>query len=111
LRHATDPFRQSELNAPIYREGRERAARLVGASAERIAYIGNTSHGVSLLANGLGLRTGDNVVVPEREFPSNTLPWLRLEASGVEIRRVAAIDGRRPTRSAPPSMRGPASSR
>src|SRR5690242_5163317 len=25
-RHAADPFRQSELNAPIYREGRERAA-------------------------------------------------------------------------------------
>ncbi|MGH7126189.1 MAG: aminotransferase class V-fold PLP-dependent enzyme [Stellaceae bacterium] len=94
LRHATDPFRQSGLNAPIYREGRERAARLVGASAERIAYIQNTSHGVSLLANGLGLRPGDNVIVPEREFPSNTLPWLRLEASGVEVRRVAAIDGR-----------------
>ena len=31
LRHATDPFRQSQLNSPIYREGRERAARLVGA--------------------------------------------------------------------------------
>ena len=94
LRHATDPFRQSQLNAPVYREGRERAARLVGAAPERIAYIQNTSHGVSLLANGLGLRPGDNVIVPEREFPSNTLPWLRLEAAGVEIRRVAAIAGR-----------------
>lgn len=94
LRHATDPFRQTELNAPIYREGRERAARLVGAAPERIAYIQNTSHGVSLLANGLGLRPGDNVIVPEREFPSNTLPWLRLEASGVEVRRIAAIAGR-----------------
>ena len=93
-RHAADPFRQSELNAPIYLEGRERAARLVGAAPERIAYIKNTSHGVSLLANGLGLRPGDNVVVPEREFPSNTLSWLRLEAAGVEVRRVAAIDGR-----------------
>ena len=94
LRHATDPFGQSALNAPIYREGRERAARLVGASLERIAYIRNTSHGVSLLANGLGLRPGENVIVPEREFPSNTLSWLRLASSGVEIRRVAAIDGR-----------------
>ncbi|HKX08725.1 MAG TPA: aminotransferase class V-fold PLP-dependent enzyme [Stellaceae bacterium] len=94
LRHATDPFRQSQLNAPIYREGRERAARLVGGAPDRIAYIQNTSHGVSLLANGLGLNPGDNVIVPEREFPSNTLPWLRLEAAGVEIRRVAAIAGR-----------------
>ena len=93
-RHATDPYRQSELNAPIYREGRERAARLVGASASHIAYIRNTSHGVSLLANGLALRPGDNVIVPEREFPSNTLAWLRLEATGVEIRRIAAIEGR-----------------
>src|SRR5262249_22183022 len=89
-----DPFRQSQLNAPIYREGRERAARLVGAAPERIAYIQNTSHGISLLANGLGLRSGDNVIVPEREFPSNTLAWLQLEAAGGEIRRVAAIAGR-----------------
>ena len=66
----------------------------MGAASERIAYIHNTSHGVSLLANGLGLRTGDNVIVPEREFPSNTLPWLRLVASGVEVRRVGAIGGR-----------------
>ncbi len=93
-RHATNPFRQSELNAPIYREGRERAARLVGAAPERIAYIKNTSHGISLLANGLGLRAGDNVIVPEREFPSNTLAWLRLQTAGVEVRRVAAIEGR-----------------
>lgn len=94
MRHATDPFGMAEVNQALYAEGRHRAARLVGGTPAHIAYIDNTSHGISLLANGLGLTAGDNVVVPAMEFPSNTLPWLRLETQGVELRRVAANAGR-----------------
>lgn len=89
-----DPAGNAARSREISAQGRELAAKLVGTTPANIAYIQNTSHGVSLLANGLGLCAGDNVVVPEREFPSNTLPWLRLEAAGVEIRRVPAIAGR-----------------
>lgn len=93
-RHAEDPFGMAATNHAEADAGRALAARLVGGAPANIAYIQNTSHGLSLIANGLGLKPGDNVVLPEPEFPSNTLPWLRLAAQGVEIRRVPVPDGR-----------------
>lgn len=97
--------RQAELHAlhvetassrykPVYVECRAAAARLVGSRPERIAFVQNTSHGVSLLANGQDWRDGDNVVVPAMEFPSNYLAWLNLADRGVELRRVPPVDGR-----------------
>jgi|SRR5215472_6593654 selenocysteine lyase/cysteine desulfurase len=94
LRHVNDPFKMSSANQATYAEGRHRAALLVGATPESIAYVQNTSHGISLIANGLGLGAGDNVVLSAAEFPSNTLPWLRLAFDGVDIRRVAPDAGR-----------------
>jgi cysteine desulfurase / selenocysteine lyase len=97
--------RQSEIHAfeyesagqvfePVYQRCRAAAARLVGARPDRLAFIQNTSHGVSLLANGQDWRAGDNVIVPEMEFPSNYLPWLALERHGVELRHLKLVDGR-----------------
>jgi len=77
-----------------YAAAREAAARLVGAPPSMIAFIQNTSHGLSLLANGQNWQSGDNIVVPAMEFPSNYLPWIRLEAKGVEVRRLHTTDGR-----------------
>ena len=79
---------------PVYRACRDSAARLVGSRAARVAFIQNTSHGISLLANGQDWREGDNVIVPEMEFPSNYLAWLNLAHRGVELRRLNLIDGR-----------------
>ena len=77
-----------------YALGRARAAALVGARDGRVAYVQNTSIGMSMVALGIDAAPGENVVVPEMDFPSNFLPWLQLEARGVEVRRVAAADGR-----------------
>lgn len=88
-------LRESKAIAqPVFDRGRELAARLVGASPESIAYIQNTSHGLSLVALGLDWRAGDNLVVCDQEFPSNYLCWTQLESRGVEIRRIASPDGR-----------------
>lgn len=83
-----------DIAQPKYEEGRRLAAKLVNGLTENIAYIQNTSHGISLIANGLLWQSGDNVVVPAREFPSNYLVWQRLQAQGVEIRHIPAPDGR-----------------
>jgi selenocysteine lyase/cysteine desulfurase len=86
----------------VYRRTRTTSAELVGSTPERIAFVQNTSHGLSLIANGHTWRRGDNVVVPALDFPSNFLPWLRLEKLGVEFRRVEAADGKiTPDRIAP----------
>lgn len=68
-------------------------ARFVHSSAANIAFTQNTSTGLSIAANGLAWHPGDNVVLPEREFPSNFYPWLNLEPRGVQLRRVPAPTG------------------
>ena len=72
---------------------RAQAARLVGSQPENIAFVQNTSFGLSLAANGITWRSGDNVVLAEREFPSNFYPWKNLDHLGVELRTVAAPAG------------------
>ena len=73
---------------------RAAAARLIGASEKEIALVGNTTAGVSLVAEGLAWREGDNVVTLADEFPSNLYPWLNLASRGVETRRVPTDLGR-----------------
>jgi len=67
---------------------RKLAARLVGAAPEEIALVGNTTAGISLVAEGFPWQEGDNVVLPADEFPSNQYPWMNLASRGVEVRRV-----------------------
>jgi selenocysteine lyase/cysteine desulfurase len=64
-------------------------AKLINASsANDIALLKNTTEGICTVANGIAWRRGDNVVIPADEFPSNRLPWLALQAKGVEVREV-----------------------
>jgi selenocysteine lyase/cysteine desulfurase len=65
---------------------RESAARLIGANANEVAILKNTSEGISFVAQGLRWNEGDNVVTTALEFPSNWTPWKRLESRGVECR-------------------------
>lgn len=79
----------------VKERARRTAAEMIGARAEQIAFMRNTSDGLSTIANGLRWRAGDNVVTFRREFPSNIYPWLRLrEAYGVEARMCEERDGR-----------------
>lgn len=73
---------------------RKLGAWLLNARPDQIAFIKNTSEGLSLAANGIDWRAGDNAVVHGDDFPSVVFPWQNLAARGVEARRVAARDGR-----------------
>ncbi len=75
-------------------ETRESFARLINADIDEVAFVKNTTEGLSIVANGVAWRRGDNVVVPDIEFPSNVYPWLNLERLGVETRFVHAAGGR-----------------
>ncbi len=90
VRHATD---QRDFGALHWRAWyaeidavRESAARLIGAQADEIAILKNTSEGLSFVAEGLRWNEGDNVVTSALEFPSNWTPWKRLEDRGVAVR-------------------------
>ena len=60
-------------------------ARLVGASTDEIILGNSASYGLHLLANGIPWRQGDEVLVVVDDFPSDILPWLRLEKKGIQI--------------------------
>lgn len=77
-----------------YDKVRELAARLIGARERNIAYMRNTSDGISAVANGLAWKSGDNVVSCNSEFPANIYPWMRLEKYGVELRLAEEHNGR-----------------
>ena len=84
-----------EIGGPIWGEWVKRvesvraaAAQMIGARADEIALVPNTTAGISLVAEGLDWRAGDNVVTFADEFPSNVYPWMNLASRGVETRRV-----------------------
>jgi selenocysteine lyase/cysteine desulfurase len=76
-----------------YDRFRESAARLLGGEPGDIAILKNTSEGISFVAEGLRWREGDNVIITDLEFPSNSTPWRRLDRRGVECRIVRSQAG------------------
>jgi cysteine desulfurase / selenocysteine lyase len=68
-------------------------ARLVGGDAEEIVLGNSTSYGLHLVANGLPLGEGDEVLVVEGDYPATVLPWRRLAGAGVRVRAVRPRHG------------------
>lgn len=73
---------------------RRQAAWLIGAGANEIAFVTNTSEGLSVVAGGLVWRVGDRVLVVRPDFPSNIYPWMDLERKGVVVDFVSRRGGR-----------------
>lgn len=76
-----------------YVQFRKEAAHLIGCTADEISILKNTTEGISFVAEGLRWEQGENVVTTDMEFPSNFLPWKRLERRGVECREMKADVG------------------
>ena len=79
----------------VKERARQLVAGMLGARPEQVAFMRNTSDGLSTVANGLDWRPGDNLVTFRNEFPANIYPWLRVrDALGVEVRMCQERDGR-----------------
>ena len=63
-------------------------ADLIGADKSEIALLGPTSLGLSLFANGIAWREGDEVVIYQDDYPSNVYPWMALGSQAVNIHRI-----------------------
>jgi len=68
-------------------------AQLIGAQPDEIAFVHNTTAGITLVAEGFPWQSGDNLVTVANEFPSNQYPWLNLAERGVQTRRVEVVEG------------------
>ena len=73
---------------------RTQFARMINATPEEIGLLFSTGDGENVIANGLGLRPGDNVVVDDLHYTTEFVLYRALEAShGIELRIVKNRDG------------------
>ncbi len=86
---------------------RGRAAQLIGASRDEIAFVKNTSEGLGLVAAGLDWQRGDRVVVCDLEYPSNVYAWWSLRSRGIETVMLRGRDGALPIESVEEALRHP----
>ena len=100
--NAADAYSREKLTWAASRhqlENKETArikfATLFGANPKEVALLYSTSDGENIVARGLGLKRGDNVVVDELHFPTAFLLYRQLEKErGIELRIVPENDGR-----------------
>ena len=71
------------------------SAALMGVPLADVAFIKNTTEGISLAAAGLDWKPGDRVIVPNYEFPSNIYPWIALRDQDVRVDVIEPIGPRR----------------
>lgn len=76
------------LYAEEWRQARALSAALLGAGPEEIAFASSTSAALSLVAGGLDLPPGSEVLIAEGGFPANVYPWMGLRRKGVELRLI-----------------------
>lgn len=70
-------------------------ARLVGATPDEVALLFSTAEGENVIAQGLDLQRGDNVVVDDLHYPTEFVLYRALEQSkGIELRIVRHRAGR-----------------
>src|SRR5262245_51317165 len=72
---AEDQEQNGVVHWPAWEEkleaGRDRIASLLGAHRDEIAFVGSTTQGIGLIAEGFPWNQGDSVVIPAEEYPSN----------------------------------------
>lgn len=61
------------------------AAQLLRVHEETVAFIPNSAHGLNVIAHGLRLREGDEIVSYRFEYPSNHFPWVAQRRRGVQL--------------------------
>ncbi len=91
----------------IPQRARAAAAALIGGREADISLVPTTSAGLVAVAQGYPWQSGDEVLLPLGEFPSNAWPWLALRQRGVTVREAPLWAGHRAGaaawQSAPPS--------
>jgi cysteine desulfurase/selenocysteine lyase len=59
----------------LFEEARKTVARFINAAEEEIVFTAGTTDGINVVASGLDLPEGSEILVTEMEHHSNILPW------------------------------------
>ncbi|MCS7043967.1 MAG: aminotransferase class V-fold PLP-dependent enzyme [Bryobacteraceae bacterium] len=66
---------------------RAEMAAFVGCKKEELAFTHCATEAMSVIANGIDLRPGDEVLITDHEHPSGIAPWaLRAQRHGISVR-------------------------
>ena len=77
----------SETGHRYIEEAREPVARFFGIRPSEIAFLRNATEGNSTIAQGLKLRSGDEVIFETHAHPGGAIPWMsRQKQEGIKIR-------------------------
>lgn len=93
-------LQRSETNIDNFRElmevtgeTKKYLCQMLNCTADRIAFVDNTSNGLNILAQGIKWKKGDSIILNDIEFPANVYPFLNLEKEGVKVEFVKSKDG------------------
>ena len=68
---------------------RAEMAAFVGCKKEELAFTHCATEAMSVIANGIDLKPGDEVLITDHEHPSGIAPWaLRAQRHGIAVREV-----------------------
>jgi selenocysteine lyase/cysteine desulfurase len=68
---------------------RAKIARFINADEQEIALTHNVTEGINIVACGLPLKAGDEVILTDHEHAGNALPWLaRARRDGIVIKQL-----------------------
>lgn len=86
---AENPKIRAVLQHVVADEVRKKAAEFIGADLEETALTRNTTEGLNIVAHGLPLKAGDQVLITDQEHPAHREPWrLRSKRDGIEVTEV-----------------------
>jgi isopenicillin-N epimerase len=73
-----------------WNEFRDPLAAFVGCTRDEIALVRNATEANNYIANGLDLKSGDEVLMTDQEHPGGEQPWLlRAKRYGIVVKRIA----------------------
>lgn len=86
---AANPYKCYSTFDAYREEARLRAAQFISALPEEVTLLRNTTEGLTIVAYGLDMKPGDEVLMSNLEHPSGIFPWrVREKRTGIKIKEV-----------------------
>ncbi len=80
--------REGETGHQIEEEVIKKMSSFLGADTDEIGITNNTTHSINIIARGLNLKKGDEVIMTTHEHPGCYMPWLAVQNdTGVVIKK------------------------
>ena len=94
VRESADLERLCETGHERIQAVRRKLSEFLGCAEDELAITRNATEGMNLVARGLALHAGDEVLITTHEHPGGAIPWLALEKdSGIRVNLVEPGDG------------------